>query len=175
MDDFLLAGTHQIFIVVLTELSRDLELKSSEVTTKPTRYLGRTLVKPKEACNFVVDASHVESMLAEFTMSALKSPLRWERREKNEKEMPESERRVYRQLVGKLLWIDRADLRCAMEKASSSFRRASDTDMINIKSILQYLRGIMTVRPTTLNPEAVRESSCGLSVDVWRLRLGWRR
>ena len=42
MDDLLLAGTHQILKESLTELSRDLELKSSEVTTKPTRYLGRT-------------------------------------------------------------------------------------------------------------------------------------
>ena len=44
VDDLLLPGTHQIIKEVLTELSRDLELKSSEVTTQPTRYLGRTLV-----------------------------------------------------------------------------------------------------------------------------------
>ena len=75
--------------------------------------------------------------------------------------MLESERRVYRQLVGKLLWIDRADLRCVMEKASPSLGRASDTDTRNIKSILQYLRGIMTVRPTTLNPEAVKRAPVG--------------
>ena len=43
--------------------------------------------------------------------------------------MPACEQRVYRQLVGKLLWIDRADLRCAMGKASSSLGHASDTDM----------------------------------------------
>ena len=112
MDDLLLAGTHQIISEVLAELSRDLELKSSEVTTKPTRYLGRTLVKIKEY-NFGIDASHVESMLEEFNMSALKSSptLRWERRETDEKEMPASEQRVYLQLVGKLLencygWIE---------------------------------------------------------------------
>ena len=40
MDDLSLAGMHQIIKEVLTELSRDLELKSSEVTTKTTRYLG---------------------------------------------------------------------------------------------------------------------------------------
>ena len=59
-----------------------------------------------------------KSMLEEFNMSALKrSPtLRRERLEKDEKEMPASEQRVYRQLVGKLLWIDRADLHCAMGK-----------------------------------------------------------
>ena len=66
-------------------------------------------------------------------MSELKnSPtLCWERREKDEQGMPASEHRVYRQVVGKLSWIDRGDLRCAMGKASSSLGRASDTDMKN--------------------------------------------
>ena len=73
VDDLLLAGTHQIISEVLAELRRDLELKSSEVTTKPTRYLGRTLVKTKEVYNFGVDASYLESMLEEFNVSALKS------------------------------------------------------------------------------------------------------
>ena len=73
VDDLLLAGTHQIISEVLAELRRDLELKSSEVTTKPKRYLGRTLVKTKKVYNFGVDASYLESMLEEFNMSALKS------------------------------------------------------------------------------------------------------
>ena len=122
LDDLLLARTHQIVSEVLVELRRDLELKSSEETTKPTRYLGRAMVKTEEAYNFGVDASYVESMLEEFDVSALKSSptLRWERRETDEQELPASEQRVYRQLVCKLLWTDRVDLRCAMGKASSS-------------------------------------------------------
>ena len=48
VDDMLLAGTYQIISEVLAELRRDLELKSSEVTTKPTRFLGRTLLKTAE-------------------------------------------------------------------------------------------------------------------------------
>ena len=47
VDDLLLAGTHKNISEVLAELSRDLELKSNEVTTKPTRFLERTLVKKK--------------------------------------------------------------------------------------------------------------------------------
>ena len=43
VDDLLLAGTHQIIKEIVTEVSRDLDLKSSEVTTKPTRHLGLTL------------------------------------------------------------------------------------------------------------------------------------
>ena len=165
-DDLFLAETQQIITEVLTELGRDLELRSSEVATKPTRYLGRTLVKTKEGYNFGVGASYVESMLEDLNMSALKgSPtLQWERRETDEKEMLASEHRVYRQFVGKPSWIDRADLRCAMVKASSSLERASDTDMRNIKSILRYFcgkPGIMTVQLTTLNLKAVKRALVG--------------
>ena len=96
-------------------------------------------------------------------MPSLKSSptLRWERREKDEKEMLASEPKVYRQLLGKLLWIDRAGLSCAMGKTSSRLGRASNTDMRNIMSILRYFRGnpgIVTVRPTTLNLEAVKRA-----------------
>ena len=63
-------------------------------------------------------------------MPALKSSptLRWDRPETDGKEMLAIEQRVYRQLVGKLSWIDRADLRCAMVEASSSHGCSSDTD-----------------------------------------------
>ena len=69
VDDKLLAGRRHVIIEFLPELSRDLETKRSEVTTKPTRDLGQTLVRPKEVSNFGVDAAYVESMLEEFNMS----------------------------------------------------------------------------------------------------------
>ena len=80
-------------------------------------------------------------------MTVIKSStgLRWEHRENDEEELPQSEHRVHRQLVGKLLWIDRTDLHCAMSKASSSLGRASGRDMKNIKAILRYLRGNLGV------------------------------
>ena len=71
VDALLLAGTHQNISEILAELKRDLELKSSEVTTKPTR--GRTLVRTEEGYNFGVDTSYVENLLEEFNMTALKS------------------------------------------------------------------------------------------------------
>ena len=105
-------------------------------------------------------------MLEEFNMPSLKSSqtLRWERREKDEKEMLASEQKVSRQLRGKLLWIDRAGLSYATVKTSLSLGRVSNTDMRNIKSILRYFRknpGIVTVRPTTLNLEAVKRAPVG--------------
>ena len=48
VDDLMLAGTQKNISEVLAELRRDLEIKSNEVTTKPIRYLGRTLLKTEE-------------------------------------------------------------------------------------------------------------------------------
>ena len=91
-DYLLLARTRQIVTEILPELRHNLELKSSELTTKPTRYLGRTLVRTKEGYNFGSDASCVQDMLEEFNMSALESTpaLRWNRREADEKDLPAS-------------------------------------------------------------------------------------
>ena len=152
MDDLLSAGTHQIIKGILTELSRDLELKSSEVTTKPTRYLGRTQSStcPRSHCDGNVRQS--------------------------EKEMPAREESVYRQLVGKLLWIDRADLRCSLGKTSSSLGRGSVADMRNIKSILRHPRGNNhDSAAADTQSGSGEQSSCGLSVDALGLRQGWRR
>ena len=164
VDDLLLAGMHQIIKEILTELIRDLELKSSEVTTKQTRYLGRTLVKTEEWYNFGVDASYVESMLEEFNMSALNSSptLRWEHRETDEKEMPASEQSTDNLLEN---CCGLTELTCAVrwENTSSSLGRASDTDMRNMKAILRCPRGnpgIMTVRPTTVNLEELLCAEC---------------
>ena len=65
------------------------------------------MVKMIVKYNVAVEPACVESMLEEFNVSALKSAstLLWERREVDEKEMP---------AVGKLLWVDRTDLRCAI-------------------------------------------------------------
>ena len=64
-------------------------------------------------------------------------------------------------LVGNLLWIDRADPRCAMSKASSSRGRASETDMKHMRAILRYLGrnpGVMTVEPMQFSLEAAKRS-----------------
>ena len=176
--DLMLTGTRENISEVVAELRRDLEIKSNDVTTKPTRYLGRTLVKTEEEYNFGVVASYVENMLEEFNKTALKSSqtLRWERRETGEQELPASQQKVYRQLVGKWLCIDRVDLRCAMGKASSSLGRASDTDMRNVKSAIPpWKPWNHDSAADETQPGSCEKSSCGLSVDVPRLRLRWRR
>ena len=77
--------------------------------------------------------------LEKYNMIALKSSTGsiWERRENDKEELPQSEQRVCRQLVGKLLWIDGVHLRCAVSEASSNLGRASETDMKNIRGNLE--------------------------------------
>ena len=96
-----------------------------------------------------------------YNMIALKSliGLRWERREKDEEELPQSDQRVRRQLDGKLLWIDGVHLRCAVSEAASNLGRASETGMKDIKKILRYLRGnpgVITVEPLQFSLESLR-------------------
>ena len=95
-------------------------------------------------------------------MSSLKiSPsLRWE----CEKGMPANEHKVYRQHVVKLLWVDRADLGCAMGdclvKPSTCERHGKEKHQSN-PAIPPWNPVIMTVRPTTLDLEAVRRAPVG--------------
>ena len=94
----MLTGTRKNISEVVAALRRDLEIKSNDVTAKPTRYLGRNLVETEEEeeeYNFGVVASYVVNMLEEFNKTALKSSqtLRWERRETGEQELPANEQK----------------------------------------------------------------------------------
>ena len=79
---------------------------------------------------------------------------------------------MHRQLVAKMLWVDRADLRCAMSKASSSLGRPSTFK--NIQATMRFLRGnpgVMTVPPMQFSSEAAKRSLersvLTLSDSVW--------
>ena len=138
VDDLLLAGTHQMIKEIH---AAEPELKSNEVTTKPTRYLGRTF----------------------SNMSALRSSptLRWERREKDEKEMPASEQRAYRQLVGTLPWIDRADF----IKSWTRERHGHEKHQTN-PAIPPWKPWNHDSAADDTQSGSCEKSSCGLSVDV---------
>ena len=151
-DDLMLAGKQKNISEVLAELRRDLEIESNEVTTKPTRYLGQPLVKTEERYNFGVDASYVENMLEEFNMTALKSSqtLRWECRETDKQELLAREERVYRQLVGKLLWIDSVHEKCPVNSAIPLWKPWNHDS-----------------RPRTLNLEAVKRAPVTYGDSDW--------
>ena len=138
---------------ILTEMSRDLELKSSEVTTKPTRYLART---QSSTC----PRSH---------------------RDVNVRQMRRRCMHANKVSTDSLLenCCGLTELTCAVpwERPRQALDVRNDTDMRNIKSIpaIPPWKQITTVRPTTAQSGSGEQSSCGLSVDALGLRKGWRR
>ena len=121
VDDLLLAATHHNK-EILTELSRHLELQSGD--DKTNAQPGHKLGKKRRS------ATILELMLPMWNACWRSSTSPRSRVHQHcdgnaEKEMSASEQRVYRQLVGKLLWIDRADLRCAIADLRCAIEKAS--------------------------------------------------
>ena len=59
----------------------------------------------------------------------------------NDTILDESGRRLHRQLLGRLLWSDRADIKNAVCQLSTHVGTAATRDEINIKRLLRYLIG----------------------------------
>ena len=113
IDELLRTGRHPSITEVPAEFEQDHEIVVNEVKTKLTRYLGRALTKTKEGGRFGVDAGvcFEQARAHQHCVG------------KDEKLTSRSCLHVNRQSTdsswGKLLWIDRADLPCAMVNASS--------------------------------------------------------
>ena len=106
VDDLFMLGTRQTCQELLAVLSTNL---AKEVTNKPSRFLGRTPVKTSAGYSLGIHHEDVENLPGQCNMTSLKSStgLRRERREN----------KCIDSWMPKMLWVDRADLRCAMSKA----------------------------------------------------------
>ena len=67
--------------------------------------------------------------------------LRFEKPDDNDTILDESGQRRHRQLLGRLLWLDRPDIRNAVCQSSTHVGTATTRDEINIKRLLRYLIG----------------------------------
>ena len=87
-----MAGTRQNIKVVHAELKKVLEIVARQVTCKPSKYLGRILMKIRAGYSFGIDHENVGNLHDEKNITALKSSteLRWERRENDDDELPAS-------------------------------------------------------------------------------------
>ena len=105
VDDLLMMGRRQTIKEVFAVLRTDLEIVESEVTCKPSRYLGLALANTAAGCNCGIDHEYVECVPESYNMTALKSSIgmRWRTTKKNCRDF---EHRMYRPLVGKLQLID---------------------------------------------------------------------
>ena len=82
-------------------------------------------------------------MCKDFGFGELKgsNTLSFEKPDDNDTGLDESGQRRHRQLLGRLLWLDRPDIKNAVCQLSTHVGTATTRDEINIKRLLRYLIG----------------------------------
>ena len=113
------------------------------VTDKPQEFLGRSLCRTPQGYTFGVSCDDVTKLCKDFGFGELKgsNTLSFEKPDDNDTILDESGQRRHRQLLGRLLWLDRPDIKNAVCQLSTHVGTAATRDEINIKRLLRYLIG----------------------------------
>ena len=113
------------------------------VTDKPQEFLGRSLCMTPQGYTFGVSSDYVTKLCEDFGFGELKgsNTLSFEKPDDNDTILDESGQRRHRQLLGRLLWLDRLDIKNAVCQLSTHVGTATTRDQINIKRLLRYLIG----------------------------------
>ena len=130
MDDMLAVGPSELTKNLLQELSKDMTIRWGMVTDKPQTFLGRSLCRTQQGYTFGVSCDHVGS-----------NTLSFEKPDDNDTILDKSRQGRHRQLLGRLLWLDRPDIKNAVCQLSTHVGTATTRDEINIKRLLRYLIG----------------------------------
>ena len=113
------------------------------VTDKPQEFLGCSLCQTPQGYTFGVSGDHVTKLCKDFGFGELKgsNTLSFEKPDDNDTILDESGQRRHRQLLGRLLWLGRPDIKNAVCQLSTQVGTATTRDEINIKRLLGYLIG----------------------------------
>ena len=113
------------------------------VTDKTQEFLGRSLCRTPQGYTFGVSCDYVTKLCKDSDFGELKgsNTLSFERPDDNDTVLDESGQRRHRQLLGRLLWLDRLDIKNAACQLSTLVGTATTRDEINIKRLLRYLIG----------------------------------
>ena len=106
-------------------------------------FLGRSLCRTPQGCTFGVSSDYVTKLCKDFGFGELmgSNTLSFEKLDDNDTILDESGQRRHRQLLGRLLWLDRLVIKNAVCQLSTHVGTASTRDEINIKRLLRYLIG----------------------------------
>ena len=128
---------------LLQELFKDMTMPWCLVTDKPEEFLGRSLCRTAQRYTFGVSSDYVTNLCKDFGFGELKgsNTLNFEKLDDNDTILDESGQRRHRQLLGRLLWLDRPDIKNAVCQLPIHVGIASTCDEINIKRLLRYLIG----------------------------------
>ena len=128
---------------LLQELAKDMAMRWGVATDKPQEFLGRSLCWTPQGCTFGVSCDYVTKLCKDFGCGELKgsNTLSFEKPVDDDTILDESGQRRHRQLLGRLLWLDRPDIKNAVCQLSTHAGTATTRDEINIKRLLRYLVG----------------------------------
>ena len=106
-------------------------------------FLARSLCRTPQGYKSGVSCVYVTQLCKDFGFGELKgsNTLSFEKPGDNDTILDESGQRCHRQLLGRLLWLDRPDIANAVCQLSTHVGTATTRDEINIKRLLRYLIG----------------------------------
>ena len=115
VDDMLAVGPSEMTKNLLQELSIDMTMRCGMVTDKPQEFFGRSLCPTPQGHTFGVSCDYVTKLCKDFGFGELKgsNTLSFEKPDDNDTILHESGQRRHRQLLGRLLWLDRLDIKNA--------------------------------------------------------------
>ena len=140
VDDMLAVGPSELTKNLLQQLAKDMAMRWGKVTDKPQEFLGRSLCRKPQGYKYGVSCDYVTKLCKDLGLGELKgsNTLSFEKPVDNDTILDESGQRRHRQLLGRLLWLDRPDIKNAVCQLSSHVGTATK---INIKRLLRYLIG----------------------------------
>ena len=143
VDDMLAAGPSEVTKNLLQELAKDMAMRWGMVTDKAQQFLGRPLCRTPQGYTFGVSCDYVTKLCQDFGFGELKgfNTLSFEKLDDNDTILDESGQRRHRQLLGRLLWLNRPDIKNAVCQLSTHVGTATTRDEINVKRLLKYLVG----------------------------------
>ena len=111
------------------------------MTDKPQKFHGRSLCLTPQSYTFGVSCDYVTKLCKDFGFGELKgsNTLSFAKPDDNDTILDESGQRCHRQLLGRLLWLDRPDIKNAVCQLSTHVGTATTRDEINIKHLLRSL------------------------------------
>ena len=136
-------GPSELTKNLLHELSKDMTMHWGMVTDKPQEFLGCSLCRTPQGYTFGVSSDYVTTLCKDFGFGERKgsNTLNFEKPDDSDTILDDSGQRRHRQLLGKLLWLDRPDIKNAVCQLSTHVGTATTRDEINIKRLLRYLIG----------------------------------
>ena len=126
----LAVGPSEMAKNLLQELATDMAMRWSMATDKPQEFLGRSLCRTPHGYTFGVSCGHVTKLCKDFGFGELKgsNTLSFEKPDDNDTTLDESGQRSHRQLLGRLLWLDRPDIKNAVCQLSTHVGTATTSD-----------------------------------------------